>query len=119
MSYQIIDDILDFTSSPKELGKPAGNDLLQGNITLPVLLAMKDESFNGLLKDMFKKPEAVTEKDVSYLVGELKNTGAIEAAYKISDLYLKKALKVLDPVPNNKGKQTLVEIAHYIGKRRS
>ncbi len=41
MSYQIIDDILDFTSTDKQLGKPAGSDLLQGNITLPILL-LKD-----------------------------------------------------------------------------
>ncbi|WP_164218954.1 heptaprenyl diphosphate synthase component II [Virgibacillus sp. YIM 98842] len=119
MSYQIIDDILDFTSSSKELGKPAGNDLLQGNITLPVLLAMKDESFNDLLKDMFKNPEEVSEKDIPRLVRELKNTGAIESSYKLSNLYLKKALSVLEPVPNNRAKQTLMEIAHYIGKRRS
>ncbi|MFA1820709.1 heptaprenyl diphosphate synthase component II [Virgibacillus oceani] len=119
MSYQIIDDILDFTSSAKELGKPAGNDLLQGNVTLPVLLAMKNESFDGLIKEMFKTPENVTESDIAYLVNELKNTGAIEASYKLSDLYLKKALKILEPVPNNRAKQTLREIAHYIGKRRS
>src|SRR5699024_6264967 len=37
MSFQIIDDILDFTASEKELGKPTGSDLMQGNITLPVL----------------------------------------------------------------------------------
>jgi heptaprenyl diphosphate synthase len=119
MSYQIIDDILDFTSSAKELGKPAGNDLLQGNVTLPVLLAMKDKSFNGLIKDVFKHPENVTETDITYVVSELKNTGAIEASYKLSDLYLKKALNILEPVPNNRAKQTLMEIAHYIGKRRS
>lgn len=40
MSYQIIDDILDFTSTEKALGKPAGGDLLQGNITAPVFYAM-------------------------------------------------------------------------------
>src|SRR5690625_2652440 len=49
MSYQIIDDILDFTSSEQELGKPTASDLLQGNITLPVLYAMQDNSFNLLL----------------------------------------------------------------------
>ncbi len=41
MSYQIIDDILDFTSTEEELGKPVGGDLLQGNVTLPVLYALK------------------------------------------------------------------------------
>src|SRR5699024_3749182 len=51
MSYQIIDDILDFTASETELGKPAGNDLLQGNVTLPVLFAMKDTSFYKRLID--------------------------------------------------------------------
>ena len=34
MSFQIVDDILDFTATDKQLGKPAGSDLLQGNITL-------------------------------------------------------------------------------------
>ena len=119
MSYQIIDDILDFTSSAKELGKPAGNDLLQGNVTLPVLWAMRNKSFEELIKDMFKTPENVTESDITYLISELKNTGAIEASYKLSDLYLKKALKELEPLSNSRAKQTLKEIAHYIGKRRS
>ena len=46
MSFQIIDDILDFTATEKELGKPAGGDLLQGNITLPVLFAIKDPNYS-------------------------------------------------------------------------
>ena len=45
MSYQIIDDILDFVSTEEKLGKPAGGDLLQGNITLPALYAMEDPYF--------------------------------------------------------------------------
>ena len=41
MSFQIIDDVLDFTSSEKKLGKPVGSDLMNGHITLPVLLEMR------------------------------------------------------------------------------
>lgn len=119
MSYQIIDDILDFTSSAKELGKPAGNDLLQGNITLPVLYAMKDQSFNELLKITFKNPNAVGEQDMQQIISELKKTKAIRQAYEMSDLYLDKALKSLDSLPASRAKQTLQDIAKYIGKRRS
>ena len=41
MSFQIIDDVLDFTSTEKKLGKPVGSDLLNGHITLPILLEMR------------------------------------------------------------------------------
>ncbi|MEI6179680.1 MAG: polyprenyl synthetase family protein, partial [Chloroflexales bacterium] len=40
MAFQIIDDILDFTSDEVTLGKPAGNDLRQGTITLPLIYAV-------------------------------------------------------------------------------
>ncbi|WP_339227973.1 heptaprenyl diphosphate synthase component II [Oceanobacillus sp. FSL K6-2867] len=119
MSYQIIDDILDFTSSAKELGKPAGNDLLQGNITLPVLYAMKNQSFNKLLKEIFKNPNTVNDIDMQLIISELKKTQAIKLAYETSDLYLHKALKSLDSLPASRAKQTLQDIAKYIGKRRS
>ncbi|PAV29498.1 heptaprenyl diphosphate synthase component II [Virgibacillus profundi] len=119
MSYQIIDDILDFTSSAKQLGKPAGNDLLQGNLTVPVLYAMNDKSFNDLLKKTFQDPDNVSENDLTNLLNALKNTNGIEKSYKLSDLYLQKALKVLEGLPNNKAKYTLQDIAKYIGKRRS
>ena len=119
MSYQIIDDILDFTSSAKELGKPAGNDLLQGNITLPVLYAMRDQSFYKLLREIFANPSTVGDQEMQQIISELKKTQAIKQAYETSDLYLQKALKSLDSLPASKAKQTLQDIAKYIGKRRS
>ena len=50
MCFQIVDDVLDVTSSDESLGKPAGNDLLEGVYTLPVIYAL-DESgeLRGLL----------------------------------------------------------------------
>lgn len=119
MSYQIIDDILDFTSSEAELGKPAGNDLLQGNVTLPVLYAMENENFYKLLKDLFADPQEVTAEDIQPLLGELKETGAIQLSYQLSNQYLQKALKELDSLPDIKAKSTLQSIAKYIGNRRS
>lgn len=119
MSYQIIDDILDFTSSEKELGKPAGNDLLQGNITLPVLYAMNYPAFNSLLKYTFVGSKPVEEEQMQHLIRLLKQTDAIERSYQVSDMYLKKALQTLDKLPDNRAKQSLNGIATYIGRRRS
>lgn len=119
MSYQIIDDILDFTSTAKELGKPVGNDLLQGNVTLPILYAMEDPTFDALLQRTFREPDAVSEKDMEKLLQHLKGTDAIQRSYQLSDLYLQKALHSLEDLPDLKAKETLTDIAKYIGKRRT
>ncbi len=42
MAFQLVDDILDFTSSAKKLGKPVGNDLREGKVTLPLILALEN-----------------------------------------------------------------------------
>ena len=46
MAFQLVDDILDFTSSEKILGKPAGNDLREGKVTLPMIYALETASAN-------------------------------------------------------------------------
>lgn len=119
MSFQIIDDILDFTASPEELGKPTGSDLIQGNITLPILYAMKDEQFLKELKSVFRDADKINEHNISHLLHLLFKTNAIEDSYRLSNLYLQKALVALQQLPNNKSKKTLQTIATLIGKRRS
>ncbi|MBY7143488.1 heptaprenyl diphosphate synthase component II [Virgibacillus sp. NKC19-3] len=119
MSYQIIDDVLDFTSTSKELGKPSGNDLLQGNVTLPVLYAMQDKSFHASIRNKFQNPETVTEVEMEEVINELKKTNAIDQSYRMSNLYLQKALKALEGLPDHTAKEKLQDIATLIGRRRS
>ncbi|WP_121605090.1 heptaprenyl diphosphate synthase component II [Virgibacillus sp. Bac332] len=119
MSYQIIDDILDFTASPKQLGKPAGNDLLQGNLTLPVFLAMKNKTFHDKIEHLFNHSEAINEEKIQEIVQDVRNSDAIEESYALSNRYLNKALQKLSELPDSRSKNTLMDIGKYIGKRRS
>lgn len=119
MSYQIIDDILDFTATEKQLGKPVGNDLLQGNITLPVLIAMKNPAFKQHLQHELKNPELITKEEMNEIVYLMKQEGAFEASYKISEQYLAKALKTLDFFTNDSMVEILGDLAKYIGNRKN
>ncbi|KZZ86418.1 MULTISPECIES: heptaprenyl diphosphate synthase component II [Bacillaceae] len=115
MSFQIIDDILDFTSSEKQLGKPVGSDLLQGNITLPVLIAMEDRN----LKNEIMKISSDTKPDeIKPIIDAIKKSGAIEKSYDVSNRYLNKAFALLNEMPSNKARSTMHSIAKYIGKRK-
>lgn len=115
MSFQITDDILDFTASEAELGKPAGSDLLQGNITAPVLYALENEKIR---EEIIKVNENTQPNQISEIITLIKQSGAIEKSIALSDLYLDKALAVLEELPTNKAKKTLRDIAKYIGRRK-
>ncbi|KGA99146.1 heptaprenyl diphosphate synthase subunit II [Alkalihalobacillus alcalophilus ATCC 27647 = CGMCC 1.3604] len=118
MSFQITDDILDFIGTEKQLGKPAGGDLLQGNVTLPALYALtKKPQLKAELNDFFNGSNQDKEHFHKFLE-VIKRSGGIEYATKMSDLYLKKAFERLDLLPNIKAKQHLSDIATYIGRRK-
>lgn len=115
MSFQITDDVLDFMATEKELGKPAGSDLLQGNVTLPVLYAME----NPAIRTEIEKVNENTKPDEMNKVIELiKQSGAIEKSLSLSDRYLEKALNILDELPPNRAKKSLRDVARFIGKRK-
>lgn len=115
MAFQITDDILDFTGTEKELGKPAGSDLQQGNITLPVLYALRNED---LRKEIMATFDPNNEEKMRHIISLVKTSGGIEYSKEISEQYLKKAYKIMKELPNCKEKTALLNIAKYIGKRK-
>ena len=116
MSFQIVDDILDFTATDKELGKPAGSDFMQGNFTLPVLL-LKDEPALAPYIDRVMNGE-LSEAERKQLLQIVRKSDAIHEAAKISNEYLKKALKEVEALSNNPMKKKLKDVALFMGKRK-
>jgi heptaprenyl diphosphate synthase len=115
MSFQITDDILDLTASEEELGKPAGSDLWQGNITLPILYAMESPDLKSKIE---KVTEYTTPDEMKEVITSILATDAIERSHDLSRIYLDKALKDLDQLPYNRVKKSLKNIANFIGKRK-
>lgn len=115
MSFQIIDDILDFTSTEEELGKPAGGDLLQGNITLPVIYSKTDPAVYPLLKRVFDGD--IEEKDMELLLKEIRQSEGIKRAKQVSNMYLQKALHEVKQLPSNSAKKSLQNVALFMSKR--
>jgi len=118
MSYQITDDILDYTGTVKQIGKPAGGDLLQGNITLPVLYAMNQKNEKKKIMDVFSEELHASQEQVDQVLSIVKLSGGIEHSRQISDRYLQKAFYELEQLPASSARTSLRQIAEYIGKRK-
>lgn len=116
MSFQIIDDILDIISSDEQLGKPAGSDLMQGNITLPVLYAKNDPAIAPLLHEVLEG--TISEIDRQKLLIEISNSDGMRQARLVSNMYLQKALNEVKQLPSNSAKKSLQNIALFMSKRK-
>lgn len=118
MAFQIRDDILDLTGTEKELGKPPGSDIRQGNITLPVLYALEDSQIrNELLAEIERIRLLDGQTDVSPFLRLVRSGPYIEAADKLSSRYIDRAIAALSGLPDIRAKRDLIDIARFIGNR--
>lgn len=116
MSFQIIDDILDLTSTDEQLGKPAGSDLAQGNITLPVLYVKNDPLIQPLLREILEG--SISDENRQLLLTKIRESDGINRAKQISNNYLEKALNEVKQLPANSAKKSLQNIALFMSKRK-
>ncbi len=112
VSFQIIDDCLDFTGEESELGKPKFSDLANGHYTLPVLLLRdKDEEFKKQLTEFKNKPELLDS-----LIEQILNSDVLNESLKISSDHYDKATAHLSDI-DQPIRGYLLEIAERLKKR--
>ncbi|NLM22048.1 MAG: heptaprenyl diphosphate synthase [Peptococcaceae bacterium] len=116
IAFQIVDDILDITADPKVLGKPVGNDVRQGIITLPMIFALKDSKIAERLKELLASDQK-TEAEVQEAVALIKQSDGIAKSNEIVQLYIKKGIKNLCELPNIPAKDAMIELAEFVGER--
>ncbi len=118
-AFQIIDDILDYTAEPEELGKALGTDLAEGKLTLPVAVAIKKASKNDrerLLK-ILREGEPSHEEFV-WVSDILINTGGTDYARRQARALIRSACKALEVFSESKTRESLRELAWFVLDRR-
>jgi len=118
IAFQLIDDILDYTSCQKDLGKPVGKDLREGKITLPLIYTLSDLESAEIerLKDLFSNHKA-DDEDYKRLITRVRNREIIERIRSDAKDYVDKAAGFLDLFPGSPVKENLVALSKYIIKR--
>jgi heptaprenyl diphosphate synthase len=115
MAFQITDDILDYTGTEQELGKPAGSDIRQGNITLPAIYALRySERRDKLLKWIDRKE---IEPHLSEIITIIRESGGIDYSRRVAETYFGKAKRELNHLPDLSAKKDLLEVTHFLEQR--
>ncbi len=110
MAFQIVDDILDFTGDAALLGKPVGNDLRQGTVTLPALVYLEAHPEDTSLTAL-SAGDPVSAGEVERLIAAIRRSDAIDRCQAEADGFLQRGLAALGELPATAERQALAEIA--------
>ena len=116
MSFQIADDVLDYLATEEEVGKPVGNDLKQGTVTLPLMLAR--QANNGRLDAVLAKP-VLDDADYAEVVRLVRGSSGIDESYAYAKTFGDKARAELRAFPPSAYRDALESLTYYVVGRRS
>lgn len=126
MAFQLMDDILDFTSDTEKLGKPAFADLKEGQITLPVLLtiekANKEElaSIKNNLRTLSAPDTAEQANEAAKeIVALIEKYDAINLSFAKANEFIQEAVSSLSFIEDSNYKNALIELADFMVQRDS
>jgi geranylgeranyl pyrophosphate synthase len=113
LAFQIADDVLDFTGNEDTLGKPAGSDLLQGNVTLPIIFLAERLDKHSPLLDSIKEG---TDHDL--VVQAVRDSGALDGALARAREYSEAARSALSVFGPGEAKEALLHLSDHVVNRR-
>jgi octaprenyl-diphosphate synthase len=116
IAFQIVDDILDFTGTEEELGKPAGSDLLQGTLTLPAMLLNQRYPDDNPVKRLF-----LNKKDTNYVklaIDQVRNSEIVDECYRTAKEYCDNACREIESLAPSPSRQSLIDLADFVVLRK-
>jgi octaprenyl-diphosphate synthase len=115
IAFQIVDDILDFTSTEEAMGKPVGSDLIQGTLTLPAIMLAERYPADNPVKKAFDTRDTTHVKKAIEMV---RNSDIIDECYKMASDYCEKARRNLKSLPDKPARKALYDLADFVVERQ-
>ncbi len=121
IAFQIIDDILDYTQNQSTIGKPAGNDLRQGMVTLPLIYALQQQPGDGLAQKVQPLLNGALQKeeDIQAVVSTVARGYGVRQAMVDAHAYANKAREALYHFPVSRNRDVLDELIDFVVSRKS
>jgi octaprenyl-diphosphate synthase len=132
LAFQLVDDLLDFTASPEQLGKPVLSDLKEGKMTLPLIFALeangapRGSDGNGhshadgraLVAKVLEERDfqSVRPEEIARLVQQ---TGALQRATSLAQNYVRRAKECLEELPDTDYRRALLAVPDFILERQN
>lgn len=116
-AFQIIDDVLDFVGTQSDVGKPVGNDLRQGVITLPALLYYETHPGHPVIESVAVK-NGHTPQQLEEVIRDIGASPEMYAARQEAKALAQEAIRELEVLPKSKYRQALAQLAEYVIERK-
>lgn len=120
LAFQLVDDLLDFTASPEQLGKPVLSDLKEGKVTLPLIYALQNGDSGGrqMVATVLAEKgfQSVRAEQITELV---RNSGALDRARRLAHDYAGKAKACIHGLADSDYRRALLAVPDFILERES
>ncbi len=118
LAFQLVDDLLDFTASSEQLGKPALSDLKEGKVTLPLIYAMENghREARKLIARVLEEKEFNSVRPET-IVSLVRDSGALDRARTLAHDYARRAKACIDGRADSEYARALLTLPDFILER--
>jgi octaprenyl-diphosphate synthase len=119
-AFQITDDVIDYIVDESQSGKTRGQDLREGKMTLPLLIACEaDAGLHSIVRRALAAGPPVDDSVARHVVEAVVGSTALDDCRTIARGHADRAVAELDHVPGSPARDALIALAHYVVRRSS